>query len=628
MLTGEFTFTQSFTAKDSLSGYTLFINFTDEKKEERSKLSVNGEFVDVKGALRVVLRNQAGDVVDDYVLDQALLNEALYFGRLVRTFDNLISGGVRGQTFTLEIIGDFPENSGIYFSASGNDAYQDGALYLNGAFAEQDLSFYIYSPIYTMVRLLFLAFSAGLLLAFTVIYFCAYVFRVKKHILFLVAVLIMGTGYTALFTPYSAPDETLHFCMAYRVSNVLTNTEKPENTDDALYLRACDTDYNGVISNFYGKHYQPTISTYAAVINNVLGASESKELVYYESEYIAGNCVCYIFSGIGIAIGRWLQLSSAVTFYLGRFMNLILFAVVGMLAVRKMPFGKNILFAVALLPLTMQQVASYSYDSMIITAAFYYIATCLQLAYSKNKIRILDIVQILLCMAVFCAPKAGVYVLMAGVLPIILCNGKLPQKQKWGAFAGMAAASIVLLAIFNLHRLSGVSDSAAQPMTTYTLSNIFSDFEGFISLWMNTYFREKETLMYSLFGSDMAWVNLQIEKSFAPVFAALLILSSVSGERQALRMRNSDKLFYSAVVLLTIVGFCAAAYLWTTLQANYVEGLQARYIIPVLPLILLLLRNRTLVYRKDLTAFITTGLVVTNIFYIVDALNIILISHA
>ncbi len=144
---GEFTLTQSFQAKDSISAYTLWIGFTDEKIIEREELSVNGEFVNVEGNLRIVLRDSAGQVVDDYTLDQEYLNAALYFGRLVRDFDTLISGNVRNQTYTLEIIGNFPENSGLFLYVSDGDYYQSGEMTVNGEAVRQDLAFYVYSPI-------------------------------------------------------------------------------------------------------------------------------------------------------------------------------------------------------------------------------------------------------------------------------------------------------------------------------------------------------------------------------------------------------------------------------------------------------------------------------------------------
>lgn len=35
----------------------------------------------------------------------------------------------------------------------------------------------------------------------------------------------MGLGYTAPITPFAVPEETVHYCTAYRFANVLTGTE-------------------------------------------------------------------------------------------------------------------------------------------------------------------------------------------------------------------------------------------------------------------------------------------------------------------------------------------------------------------------------------------------------------------
>lgn len=628
---GDFTLTQTFTAKDSVSAYEFFLGFTDEKQAERDRqMEKNGDgnWIRVKGEMTVTLKDNAGNILDVYELDEDLLNEALWFGWMWHSLDTVIAGGVRGQVYTLEINGNLPKDSGICFDASNHDYYKEGALLSDGEALEQDLAFYVISPAYTMTCLLFAAFSAGLLAAFTVIYFCAYVFRVKKHILFLVTVLIMGIGYTALMTPFTVPDETVHYYTAYRVSNALTFTkEKADSPDTELYVRACDTDYQGIFSNFNGKHYMPSTSSYATAINNVLGAEESEEMVLKTSEQISGNYVCYTPAGIGIAIGRILHLNSVPTFYLGRMMNLLLFAILGMLAVRKMPFGKNILFATALLPLTLQQVASYSYDSVIIAFAFYYVATCFDLAYRAKRIRITDIAALLVCLMVFCAPKAGVYVLLAGLLPIVFWNKQLPKNKKWLTVGAAAVGAVAFMLIFNLSRIggSGYTDDTTQ---YFTLGDIFENTKGFIALWVNAYFESKETWFYSLFGSYMAWVNLEVEKTFALFFGSLLMLSSVREDDSIspLQMRNTDRYFMIPVVLLTVAGFCAASYLWTPIDATAIQGLQTRYIIPILPLILLSLRNSALTHRKSITEFLTVSLVVTNIFYIVDAFRAIMLT--
>ena len=621
-----FTVRQSFVAKDSMSGYEIFVGFTEEKSAEREALSSNGAWIDIYGKLRIRLLDSNGNVLDDYVLDHTLLNEAWYFGRITRNFDRLISGNVRGQTYTLEITGDFPKDAGVCLGISDFDYYLDGALLEDGVPIAADLAFFVLSPIYTMARLLFLAFSLGILAAFTIVYFCAYVFRVKKHILFFVSVLIMGMGYMALITPFAAPDETLHYYTAYRFADVLTGTEQTETPNETVYVRACDTDYDGRLSHFYGKNYVPTVSTYAAEVNNIFGVHENQEILEIQSDFISGNYVCYAVSGFGIAVGKALHLSSALTFYLGRMMNLLLFAFLGACAVKKMPFGKNIIFVSALLPLTLQQAASFSYDAVIMAFAFYYLAECMHLAYRAEKIRIWDIVQLVLCMAVFCAPKAGVYIVLLAALPIILFKKKLPKKQRIGLVCGIAACALLLLVVFNFSRLNGTGYSGDET-EYYSLGYVFEHPLDFIKMWANTYFHEKETWLYSLFGSNMAWVNLSVEKSWAVVFITLLFAGSIRySETVEPKIRNTDKIFLGGAILLCIAGFCAAAFLWTPNVETYVFGLQTRYMIPVLPMILLLLRVPAVSCRKDITDFLTVTAVLANALYIVDALNVTLLT--
>ena len=181
---GKFTLRQSFTAKDSMSGYVIFVGFTEDKKAERAAESENGEWVDVPGNMRICLLDSQENVLDDYVLSSEEINAAWYFGRIMHSFDALISGGVRGQTYTLEIIGDFPQNAGIYIAMSDHDYYVGGDLEVDSVPTDADINFLAVSPIYTMARLLFLVFSVGILVAFTLVYFCAYIFRAKNRTLF------------------------------------------------------------------------------------------------------------------------------------------------------------------------------------------------------------------------------------------------------------------------------------------------------------------------------------------------------------------------------------------------------------------------------------------------------------
>lgn len=212
------------------------------------------------------------------------------------------------------------------------------------------------------------------------------------------------------------------------------------------------------------------------------------------------------------------------------------------------------------------------------------------------------------------------------LLLLIPRNRAIPKKQSWIFVGGLLAAAVGFFFLFNAFRLSSAVTTTSN---AYTLQLIFDDPLQFVELWVNTYFENKEWLAYSAFGSDMAWVNLPVSKTYALAFAALLLLSSARGDTpsERIRMRPLDKTVMWSAVLLTAAGFCAAAFLWTNANSATVAGIQTRYILPVLPLILLLLRNDALVCRKDITGFITSGFVATHVFYITDLLQTVLFDY-
>ena len=60
-----------------------------------------------------------------------------------------------------------------------------------------------------------------------------------------------------------------------------------------------------------------------------------------------------------------------------------------------MPIGKVTMFIVALLPMTLQQATSFSYDAIINALAFLYTAYCLYFAYSEKEKKKKEFIKIM-----------------------------------------------------------------------------------------------------------------------------------------------------------------------------------------------------------------------------------------
>ena len=107
----------------------------------------------------------------------------------------------------------------------------------------------------------------------------------------------------------------------------------------------------------------------------------------------------YVPQAIGISLARLLGLGSTALLFLGRLCNLLFFTGLTWLAMRRLPFGKEVLFGTALLPMTLHLSASFSYDVLIMGCMFWFTAVCLDLAYRQERVRVRDVVLLAALMA-------------------------------------------------------------------------------------------------------------------------------------------------------------------------------------------------------------------------------------
>ena len=95
--------------------------------------------------------------------------------------------------------------------------------------------------------------------------------------------------------------------------------------------------------------------------------------------------LAYVPQALGMTLARVLGFGSMGLLFLGRFMNLVFYVAMTYLAMKRLPFGKEVLFGVALLPMTLHLTGSMSYDTVIMGLAFYFTATCLDSMHMKKN---------------------------------------------------------------------------------------------------------------------------------------------------------------------------------------------------------------------------------------------------
>ena len=135
---------------------------------------------------------------------------------------------------------------------------------------------------------------------------------------------------------------------------------------------------------------------------------------------------------------------------------------------------------------------------------------------------------------------------------------------------------------------------------------------------VDAYLSDEYQTYYGILFMPASVINLFSLFAFRPL---LTKLTAMWNEK-----RRKAFLLTVGKLILWILFVTAAAFLWTPNGETYVFGLQTRYMIPVLPMILLLLRVPAVSCRKDITDFLTVTAVLANAWYIVDALNVTLLT--
>lgn len=109
--------------------------------------------------------------------------------------------------------------------------------------------------------------------------------------------------------------------------------------------------------------------------------------------------LAYVPQALGLLWQEYLDLTAS-PFYIWAGFESPAFAAVGVLTIKRLPFGKNVFFGVSILPMSLHLAASLSYDVVILAFTGYFTAVCLDLAYKADTVKVKDVIALAVVMAV------------------------------------------------------------------------------------------------------------------------------------------------------------------------------------------------------------------------------------
>lgn len=467
-----------------------------------------------------------------------------------------------------------------------------------------------------LILVAMLAFLAGLL-----VYYKKYPqWQLSK--LYLPCVLFWGLIYTLVFIPFSAPDEYAHYASAYRLSNQIMLREFNGTAYDEkgqVMMREEDTWELG--TELSGENY-------TEVYGNFWKMDDSQREIGYGHHYMEVAFHAYTPQAIGITVARLLGLGQVLTIYLGRLCNLLFFALCGWMAVRLAPFGKIAFFGTSLLPMTLELVGSLSYDGFAIGLGMLFTAYVMHLIYEADQVgpRQLAALGVLLALL---APCKMVYIPLAAMC-FLIPQEKFGSKKKFVTAAVIVAACMaggVLLVNVNkmtsyLGETEGLIDWAGG-VPGYSFSHLMQYPLVAVKVIAYTLVTRMAGYVYGMIGGNLGWLAYEVDAVLVlfllgwTMLTALAVKEDKDNGSVVAVMPVKHRIVSLILCFATVVATLLIMLLsWTPLGSPVVEGVQGRYFLPVLPLVLVALRNKKIMLQHNIDHILIGGYCLTNLLVI------------
>ena len=481
-------------------------------------------------------------------------------------------------------------------------------------------------------------------------------------------VLALGILFSMVLPPYSAPDEQFHINQSFTLASTIYNPYLPVAQSQIHSSLRRPSDVDVIVQDG-----ETTVFTWQHIAKNLL-TTNSDPFTHtqdYDEYQVDSSYTMYWISALGVLAGFLLRLGFIPTLFLGRLTNLVFFAFLSAWAVKRTPVAKAVFAAVALLPMTLHLAASYSRDSNLLALCLLFAALVLDLAFGPReklgwKQLILPalagllivpskIVYFPLTLLVFLIPAArlGRYskAVKGGFLALclvcfffnaggqVILNDFMSGNTQVAAGAASTSVSseMTVTAESTVEPAQSTTESTSSAVQTseepaahpseeapvqddsvcYTLPYILSHPLDTLELAIRSVVENGDHYVKTLIGGTLSYFDPGVQIAWTWV-AALMILLALAWLQPGFEL----PVWAKALCLLIGLACCGLAVLgcisWTPTYYTTIYGLQGRYFLPVLCL-LLLARPKRLLLQTDCTRGLIYAVTLVDLLVLLNA---------
>lgn len=429
----------------------------------------------------------------------------------------------------------------------------------------------------------------------------SYKHEMELHKVALVFILVFGLLMVFFTPPLSFPDEAAHFTRAELMTEGYLY---PEFSDNGIYV---DNYYFVFQDSYHGV----TILSPENQYNDPIDADKG-----YYGWTTSSPFYSYLLSALGILIAKLLNLTAIWAMYLSRMANLIFYGAVAYFMIKIIPKYKLPLLVIATMPLCISQVSSVSYDAFILTFTLAILTYFIKMYCGEVNGKNLAIFFISLILISLIKPP---YVMLGFLLLVVPFEDE--KLKKISLIAVLLAAAAIMLSessfftsLFTQSAVTSHNPSVpANVSSSGQISFILSNPAIILALIKNTLFSVPN--LFVLKSNFFHYTGYKGIKLVNLIYVLFFIGFSLFYKLD-IELEKKKRLILALIFLITYFGIYAIFYItWSPVGSLTILGVQARYFIPVIALLPLIinLKNKK-IENKEIYIFTFIIICLTGLF--------------
>lgn len=410
--------------------------------------------------------------------------------------------------------------------------------------------------------------------------------RINILSFFTVAGLVFGIFMSVIIPPVQVPDEYAHYKM------MISEIGLDEQYYEEIQQFVSKVELDEVIGNNLIK---ADYSKIKKNINEHFKCREKKGIAFS----LGIDAIKHFPMAVGLYMGIVLNLPIYFCLQMSELGAVLFFVIIGRIALKNMSVKKELLCAIMLLPMSLQQCSSVNYDAVLIPICYLLSSYILKFRYSEEKIMWKNMIFILFL-------TLAIFVIKMPYIVIILLLFVVPKEK----FELKIGENIDIIDIIYKHKIiTGIIFIVCACFGIFILRNnyyiklilaAFENIKQYCLLLVNTSVKRGSFYVLSFVG-NFGWLDTFTSYTFGYfVLVGLMIFAQTYDKK----MENEKKYFnvriISAIIFITAyvlihtimiswsfkIGNIAEDGTISTIarnmnKINIIEGVQGRYFLPI-----------------------------------------------